>query len=163
MSVTPAGMPAEGSPAPDFALADKDGTTHTLQSFNGRWLVLYFYPRANTPGCTPEGKDFTDLLPRFEALGCTVAGVSPDSLKSLCNFAQKQELAVTLLSDKEKDAASAYGVYRMKKSYGKESPGIVRSTFLIDPAGILRRVWSPVTVDGHAAAVLDALELLADS
>jgi peroxiredoxin Q/BCP len=75
MSVTPAGMPAEGSPAPDFALADKDGTTHTLQSFNGRWLVLYFYPRANTPGCTREGKDFTDLLPRFEALGCTVAGV----------------------------------------------------------------------------------------
>lgn len=159
MTTSPDNLPQEGAPAPDFALQDKDDSVVTLNSFAGKWLVLYFYPRANTPGCTREGKEFTDLLPRFHALGCEVAGVSPDSLKALCNFATKQQLEVMLLSDKEKDCASAYGVYRMKKSYGKESMGVVRSTFLIDPQGIIRKVWSPVKVDGHVQDVLDVLEI----
>ncbi|MFV0422192.1 peroxiredoxin [Oleidesulfovibrio sp.] len=159
MTTTPHSMPQEGTLAPDFALEDKDGNVVTLKSFSGKWLVLYFYPRANTPGCTREGKEFTEMLPRFKALGCEVAGVSPDSLKALCNFAAKQELQVMLLSDKEKDCASAYGVYRMKKSYGKESMGVVRSTFLIDPQGIISRIWSPVKLEGHVQEVLDTLEV----
>lgn len=144
--------------APDITLTEAGGDQRPLASWRGSWVVLYFYPKASTPGCTREARDFTDHKAAFAAEGCIIAGVSPDSTKALCTFISRQELEVTLLSDRERAAARAYGAFGIKKMYGKEVEGIIRSTYLIDPAGVVRRVWSPVKVDGHAEEVLAALK-----
>ena len=134
------------------------GTTGTLADHAGRWLVLYFYPKDSTPGCTTEGNDFNALLPAFARAGARVLGVSRDSLKSHANFIARQGFGFDLASDPEGTLCEAFGVIQPKKLYGREYVGIVRSTFLIDPDGVIRETWQPVRVPGHAQAVLDALQ-----
>ena len=139
-------------------LALGDGATISLADFKGRWLVLYFYPKDDTPGCTTEGLDFNALLSQFHEFGADVLGVSKDSVKSHANFAARQGFKFPLVSDADEKLCRAFGVIQMKKLYGREHEGIVRSTFLIDPDGRIARVWQPVKVAGHAQAVLDALK-----
>lgn len=139
-------------------LALGDGTTTTLADFKGRWLVLYFYPKDNTPGCTTEGLDFNALLPKFDKLSADVLGVSKDSVKSHANFCAKQGFKFGLVSDADEKLCRAFSVIQMKKLYGREYEGIVRSTFLIDPDGRIAHIWQPVKVKDHAQAVIDALK-----
>ena len=143
-------------------LALGDGSTATLADFAGRWIVLYFYPKDSTPGCTTEGLDFQSLLPKFRKLDADVVGVSRDSVKSHANFCAKQGYTFPLVSDGDETLCRAFGVIQMKKLYGREFEGIVRSTFLIDPQGKVAQVWQPVKVAGHAQAVLDALKARAN-
>ncbi|RMG67062.1 MAG: peroxiredoxin [Calditrichaeota bacterium] len=147
-----------GMPAPDFVLKDASETSVQLSSYRGRWVVLYFYPRDNTSGCTLEAIDFTRALPEFEKLNAVVLGVSPDSCLSHQKFARKHDLRVTLLSDPDHQALEAYGVWQKKRQYGREYFGVVRSTFLIDPEGVVREVWRNVRVKGHVEAVLNRLK-----
>ena len=142
----------------NLPLALSSGDTAKLSDFAGQWLVLYFYPRDSTPGCTTEGNDFNALLPKFRKLGATVLGVSRDSLKSHQNFCAKQGFRFDLVSDADEKLCNAFGVIKPKKLYGREFIGIERSTFLIDPAGRVVEAWRPVKVPGHAQAVLDALK-----
>ncbi len=146
-----------GDIAPAFSLPNQDNVEISLRDLEGKWVVLYFYPKDNTPGCTSEACDFTESLPVFEDLNAVILGISPDSPKSHQNFILKQNLEITLLSDEAKEVAQNYGVWQMKKNYGKEYMGIVRSTFLIDPAGKIAQVWSNVKVKEHAKAVKEAL------
>lgn len=146
-----------GSPAPDFTLPRDGGGELTLSALRPKAVVLYFYPRDDTPGCTTEAIAFTALLARFEAAGAVVLGVSKDSVAKHDKFRDKHGLAVTLLADEAGAVCEAYGVWVEKTMYGKTSMGIERSTFLIDPAGIVRAVWRKVKVEGHAEAVLEAL------
>lgn len=147
-----------GDRIPDLPLALSSGTAATLSGYAGQWLVLYFYPKDSTPGCTTEGLDFNALLPRFQRTGAAVLGVSRDSLKSHRNFCAKQGFRFDLVSDADGVVCDAFGVVQPKKLYGREYLGIVRSTFLIDPAGVVYEKWQPVKVPGHAQAVLDALK-----
>lgn len=148
-----------GSKAPDFRLLDSGNEWRTLADFAGRWLALYFYPKDNTSGCTTEALEFTALLPRFRELNAEVAGVSKDSATSHANFIEKHNLDVILLSDPTTETLAAYGAWRLKKMYGKESMGVVRSTALIDPEGVVRAVWPKVAKGaGHAEKVLQALQ-----
>ena len=147
-----------GDSVPDLPLALSAGGTHRLSDWRGRWLVLYFYPKDSTPGCTTEGLDFNALLPRLQALDADVLGVSKDSLKSHCNFRAKQGFAFDLVSDADGAVCAAFGVVKPKKLYGREYVGIERSTFLIGPDGRVARAWRAVRVPGHAQAVVDALE-----
>ena len=142
----------------NLPLALSSGETAKLSDFAGQWLVLYFYPKDSTPGCTTEGNDFNALLPKFRKLGATVLGVSRDSLKSHQNFCAKQGFRFDLVSDADEKLCNAFGVIKPKKLYGREFIGIERSTFLIDPAGRVVETWRPVKVPGHAQAVLDALK-----
>ena len=135
-----------------------DGSTTTLADYKGRWLVVYFYPKDSTPGCTTEGLDFNALLPKFHKLGADVLGVSKASVKSHANFSTKQGFNFGLVSDTDEKICRAFGVIQMKKLYGREYEGIVRITFLIDPDGRIAQVWQPVKVKDHAEAVLDALK-----
>lgn len=139
-------------------LALSSGETASLKDFAGQWLVLYFYPKDSTPGCTTEGIDFNALLPKFGKLGATVLGVSRDSLKSHQNFCAKQGFRFDLVSDADEALCNAFGVIKPKKLYGREYVGVERSTFLIDPKGVVAQSWRPVKVPGHAQAVLDALK-----
>ena len=142
----------------NLPLALSSGDAAKLSDFAGQWLVLYFYPKDSTPGCTTEGNDFNALLPKFRKLGATVLGVSRDSLKSHQNFCAKQGFAFPLASDPDERLCKAFDVIRPKKLYGREFIGIERSTFLVDPAGRVVEAWRPVKVPGHAQAVLDALK-----
>lgn len=152
-------MPSIGDRVPDLPLALASGDAATLGTHAaGNWLVLYFYPKDSTPGCTTEGNDFNALLPAFKRAGAKVLGVSRDSLKSHANFIARQGFGFDLASDPEGTLCEAFGVIQPKKLYGREYVGIVRSTFLIDPDGTLRQAWQPVKVPGHAQAVLDALK-----
>ena len=146
-----------GQKAPDFSLPDENGNLLSLQDFNGKILVLYFYPKDSTPGCTTEAKDFTAYKPEFEAEGAIIVGASKDSLKRHQNFINKQELEISLLSDEEGLLCEAYGVWILKKLYGREYMGIERATFLIDGNGIIRNIWHKIKVKGHAQAVLEAV------
>ena len=139
-------------------LALSDDSTATLDDYAGKWLVLYFYPKDSTPGCTVEGNDFNALLPRFRKLGAEVLGVSRDSLKSHANFCDKQGFEFQLVSDPDETLCRAFDVIKPKKLYGREFIGVERSTFLIDPAGVVRAAWRKVKVGGHADAVLDTLK-----
>jgi peroxiredoxin Q/BCP len=139
-------------------LALSDGSTGKLADHAGRWLVLYFYPKDSTPGCTTEGLEFNALLPKFAKLGCDVLGVSRDSVKSHQNFCAKQGFRFPLVSDGDEALCNAFGVIQEKNMYGKKVLGIVRSTFLIDPEGRIAAEWRGVKVAGHAQAVLDALK-----
>ena len=138
-------------------LALSGGTTAALADYAGKWLVLYFYPKDSTPGCTTEGLDFNALLPKFRKLGAEVLGASRDSVKSHDNFRAKQGFRFPLASDADEALCRAFGVIQPKKLYGREFIGVVRSTFLIGPDGVLRREWRGVKVPGHAEAVLEAL------
>ena len=142
----------------NLPLALSSGETAKLADFAGQWLVLYFYPKDSTPGCTTEGNDFNALLPKFRKLGATVLGVSRDSLKSHQNFCAKQGFRFDLVSDADEKLCNAFGVIKPKKLYGREFIGIERSTFLVDPDGRVAEAWRPVKVPGHAQAVLDALK-----
>ena len=147
-----------GDRIPDLPLALSSGKHTSLGGYAGNWLVLYFYPKDSTPGCTTEGLDFNALLPKFKRAGAQVLGVSRDSLKSHQNFCSKQGFKFDLVSDGDEAVCNAFGVIQPKKLYGREYVGIVRSTFLIDPDGVIRQKWQPVKVPGHAQAVLDALK-----
>jgi len=146
-----------GSPAPDFSLPDASGNMVSLSTFRGSWLILYFYPRDNTSGCTLEAVDFTDRVNDFKTLRASILGISPDTVDSHRKFIEKQGLGITLLSDSDRRVVKEYGVWQIKKLYGKESYGVVRSTFLIDPEGIIRQVWEKVKVNGHADEVMESL------
>ncbi|MDQ3205997.1 MAG: peroxiredoxin [Pseudomonadota bacterium] len=142
----------------DLTLALSGGRSATFEDFRGGWLVLYFYPKDSTPGCTTEGRDFSALLPRFAAVGANVLGASRDSLRSHQNFRAKQDFAFELISDPDETLCKAFGVIREKNMYGRKVMGIERSTFLIAPDGVIEQSWRPVKVPGHAQAVLDALQ-----
>jgi peroxiredoxin Q/BCP len=153
----PATRLAVGDRAPEFTLAADDGQTYALKDLRGRRVVLYFYPRDATPGCTTEACDFRDRQPAFAGAGATVFGVSGDDLKSHARFRSKHALSFPLLSDPDHAVATAYGAYGEKVLYGKKSVGILRSTFVIGPDGAVEAVWQPVKVPGHAEAVLAAV------
>lgn len=149
-----------GDYAPDLELPDSDGKIVTLKALKGRWVVLYFYPKDLTSGCTIEALDFTFEKAGFDAEGAVVLGVSADSRESHLKFREKNHLKHTLLSDIEKQALETYSVWQTKKLYGREFKGIVRTTFLIDPKGFVVYIWSKVKVEGHAEAVLNKLKEL---
>ena len=146
----------------EFTLSGIDGNgaerEFSLKDFKGKTIVLYFYPKDNTPGCTTEACDFRDNMARILKTGSVVLGVSPDSVKSHLNFREKHGLSFPLLSDPEKKTAAAYGAYGEKKMYGKTVMGIIRSTFVIDPSGRVKALWRGVKVAGHVDEVLEALK-----
>lgn len=146
-----------GSNAPAFSLPGDDGKTHSLAQHKGKAVVVYFYPRDDTPGCTVEACEFRDSMNRVKKAGAVVYGVSKDSLKSHDRFKAKYNLNFTLLSDEDLKVHRAYGAYGKKVMYGKEVDGVIRSTFLVGPDGKLARVWPRVKVAGHVDAVLEAL------
>ena len=150
-------MPAPGDPAPDFSLLDDRGIVHRLSERRGRWTVVYFYPKDDTPGCTTEACQFRDAGATFADEDAEVWGISPDGAGSHARFRAKFDLPFTLLSDEDHAVAEAYGAWTLKKSYGRESMGIQRSTFLVDPDGRIAHAWPKVSADGHAAEVADAL------
>ena len=150
-------MLTTGTPAPDFTLPRDGGDAVTLSDLRGQNVVLYFYPKDNTPGCTTEALEFTALADAFAAKNTRVFGISKDSVKKHENFCAKYDLGVPLLSDAEGKVCEDYGVWQEKKNYGKTYMGIVRSTFLIDETGVITRVWDKVKAKGHAAEVLEAL------
>ena len=149
-----------GQAVPDFSAGATGDRTVCLPELRGRPVVLYFYPKDNTPGCTAEGQQFRDLHERFAALNVAVFGVSRDSLRSHENFRAKYGFPFPLLADVDETLCRLFEVIKLKRNYGKEALGVERSTFLIDANGVLRREWRKVKVDGHAAAVLAAVEAL---
>ncbi|WP_438431366.1 thioredoxin-dependent thiol peroxidase [Gorillibacterium sp. sgz500922] len=152
-----------GKPAPEFELPNAAGETVRLSDFRGRSVVLYFYPKDMTPGCTTEACDFRDRHGEFEGLNAVVVGVSADPARSHARFADKYGLPFVLLSDETHEAAKAYDVWKLKKNYGREYEGIERSTFLIGEDGTLLREWRKVKVAGHADAALEDLKERADA
>ena len=155
-------MPAitEGTKATAFDMATADGGRVSLDAQKGRKVVLYFYPKADTPGCTTESQDFSALVADFEQIGTTVIGVSRDPVKKLDRFKAKHDLKVVLASDEPEDVTEAFGVWVEKTLYGRAYMGIERATFLIDGTGVVRRVWRKVSVKNHAAEVLAATRSL---
>lgn len=147
-------MPAVGSVAPDFTLEDQDGVSHTLSSYQGKHVLLYFYPKDDTPGCTKEACAIRDAWPDFKKVDAVVFGISADSVASHKKFAEKFGLPFTLLADPEKKAVSAYGVWGLKKFMGREYEGITRTSFLISPDGTIKKVYENVKPEQHAAEVL---------
>ncbi|HVW25852.1 MAG TPA: thioredoxin-dependent thiol peroxidase [Polyangiaceae bacterium] len=145
-----------GDSVPDVELVDQDGNAFSLGSLRGQSYVLYFYPKDDTPGCTREACGFRDDIGKFEGANVRVVGVSPDKPESHVRFRDKYGLPFTLLSDVEKTAANAFGVWVKKQNYGREYMGIQRSTFLVDESGKVKKIWRNVKVDGHSQAVLDA-------
>ena len=152
-------IPQVGQTAPDFIAQDQNGDRLSLNDKKGRWVILYFYPKDNTPGCTTEAKDFTEYQTQFQELGADIIGVSPDSAKSHCKFIDKHNLSLQLLSDPEHNIIEAYGAWRLKKFMGKEHMGVVRSTFLIAPDGKIAQVWDKVRVKAHVEKVLQELKV----
>ena len=147
----------EGERAPDFSMATDDGGKVSLKSLKGKNVVLYFYPKDDTPGCTKEACAFRDNLPDFSKVKATVIGVSKDSVESHQKFKKKYALPFPLASDPDKKVIKAYGVWKKKSLYGREFMGIERSTFLIDAKGVVRKIWRKVKVGGHADEVLESL------
>jgi len=147
-------MLEKGAPAPDFNLLDQDGKTHNLAEYKGKWVVLYFYPKDDTPGCTTEACNFRDNLPKFHGLDAEIIGISKDSVQSHQKFAKKYDLPFIILSDKDGKVCELYGVWREKSMYGKTYMGIVRSSFLIEPQGIIAKVYPKVNVKEHADELL---------
>ena len=149
-----------GAQVEDFCLPNQDEEEICFRDIKGRWIVLYFYPKDNTPGCTTEACDFTAALPDFDDLSAIVLGVKPSSIQKHRNFIEKQALKITLLADEEKTLCNSFGVWQLKKFMGKEYMGVVRSTFIIDPAGNIAAVWNKVKVKGHVEEVKAKLEEL---
>lgn len=146
-----------GTPAPDFTLEDQSGSSHTLSEQRGKWVVVYFYPKDDTPGCTKEACSFRDALPRFQDIGAMVYGVSADDRGSHEKFARKYDLNFPLLVDPEKRVLNAYGAYGEKSMYGKKYMGVLRVTYLVDPEGKVARVWPKVKPEDHADEVRAAI------
>jgi len=149
-----------GMKAPEFCLPNQDDIEICSRDLKGKWVVLYFYPKDNTPGCTTEACEFTEAAPDFFALNAVILGVSPDSTKKHRNFIEKKDLGITLLSDESTEMMQEWGVWQLKKNYGREYMGVVRSTFIIDPEGIVRAKWEKVRVKEHVAKVKEELEKL---
>lgn len=150
-------IPTPGTPAPDFALPDETGTVRRLSDFRGQTIVLYFYPKDDTPGCTTEACNFRDDYSAYEQAGVTILGVSPDSPKSHAKFKQKFQLPFSLLADEDHAVCEAYGVWGQKKFMGKEYMGVLRTTFIIDPEGKIKKVFENVKPAEHSAEVLAAI------
>jgi peroxiredoxin Q/BCP len=150
----------EGKKAPGFSLQDQDGTGVALSDFEGSWVVLYFYPKDDTPGCTIEACEFTDGIQDFEGLNAVVLGCSPDSPEQHRKFIAKHELSVRLLSDPDHGVMEAYGAWGEKNMYGKITVGVIRSTVIIDPKGVVAHRWKRVKAKGHALKVRERLEQL---
>ncbi|MCK4285324.1 MAG: thioredoxin-dependent thiol peroxidase [Candidatus Lokiarchaeota archaeon] len=146
-----------GVNAPKFCLLDKDNQEVCLEDFKGKFIVLYFYPKDNTPGCTIEAIGFTGILSKLQKLNAVVVGISPDSPESHAKFIEKNNLKVTLLSDVEKKVIKEYGKWAKKKFRGKEYMGVVRSTFLLNPDGVIVHIWPKVSVKGHPEDVQNIL------
>lgn len=146
-----------GDKAPKFSLPDTNENEISSGDFSGKWLILYFYPKDNTSGCTAEAIDFTANLRDFQKLNAVVLGVSPDSCNSHQKFTRKHDLKVNLLSDPEKRVLQVYGVWQEKSLYGKKYMGVVRTTYLVDPNGKIAAIWPKVKVKGHAEEVLGKL------
>jgi thioredoxin-dependent peroxiredoxin len=151
---------SEGDKAPAFKLPTGSGETVTLSSLKGKKVVLYFYPKDDTSGCTKEAIAFNGLRKTFEAEGAVIVGVSPDSAESHAKFSKKYDLSFTLLADETKEMLEAYGVWTEKSMYGRKYMGVERTTILIDATGKIARIWNKVKVDGHAEAVLAAVKEL---
>jgi len=150
-------MLKEGDKAPDIKLESDSGEPFKLSSLKGKKVVLYFYPKADTPGCTVEACEFRDDTKKFVKKNAVIVGISPDAVKSQAKFKNKFELPFTLLCDVDKEAANAYGVYQEKNMYGKKVMGIVRTTFIIDEDGRIAKIFPKVKAQGHAEQVLAAL------
>ncbi|MBU1668046.1 thioredoxin-dependent thiol peroxidase [bacterium] len=146
-----------GDAIPEFCLPNQDEEEICFRDIKGRWAVIYFYPKDNTPGCTTEACDFTAALPDFTGLKAIILGVSPDSPKKHRNFIEKKELKITLLADEEKELCKSFGMWQLKKFMGREYMGVVRSTFLIAPDGTLAYKWEKVKVKNHVAEVKEKL------
>jgi len=147
--------------APQFCLPNQDEVEICLRDLEGKWIVLYFYPKDNTPGCTTEACEFTEAAPDFSDLDAIIIGVSADSTKKHRNFIEKKDLGITLLSDEDTSMMQEYGVWQMKKNYGKEYMGIVRTTLIINPEGIVKAVFEKVRVKDHVSKVKAELARLA--
>jgi len=146
-----------GTSAPDFTLTDQNGKKVTLSKLKGSPVVLYFYPKDDTPGCTKEACGFRDAFADYKRAGATILGVSPDSMESHTKFAKKFDLPFALLADADRKVCEAYGVWKEKSMYGKKFMGVERTTFVIDAKGVVRSVFPRVKVDGHVSAVLEAV------
>lgn len=149
-----------GDVAPEFCLPNQDDIEICSRDLKGKWIVLYFYPKDSTPGCTTEACEFTEAAPDFSDLDAIILGVSADSTKKHRSFIEKQNLGITLLSDEDTTMMQKYGVWQLKKNYGKEYMGIVRTTFIIDPQGVVQAIWDKVKVKEHVAKVKEELEKL---
>jgi peroxiredoxin Q/BCP len=160
MTKAESGIPAEGAKAPAFELIAGDGSKVKLSGFKGKPVVLYFYPKDDTPGCTIEAKEFRDAVPEFTKRGAIVLGVSPDDTASHCKFTDKYDLNFPLLADTDHAVAEKYGLWVEKSMYGKKYWGVQRATFLIDGEGIVAKSWPKVKPEGHAEEVLDAVSAL---
>ena len=147
-------------PIPDFELPSTSNKTFRLSAASGKNLVIYFYPKDNTPGCTTEGQDFRDAYPEFAKLDCDIVGISRDSIKSHENFKTKMDFPFELLSDADETACKLFDVMKMKNMYGKQVRGIERSTFVVDAKGVLRKEWRGVKIPGHVQEVLEFAKAL---
>lgn len=147
-------LPKVGTKAKNFTLPDQEGVLHDLKNYLGKWAILYFYPKDDTPGCTVEACQFRDTFPKFKRSQAVVLGVSVDAVKKHAKFATKYELPFTLLSDEEKKVVELYGVWAKKKFMGREYMGILRTTFLINPVGKIAKIYENVKPSGHAEEVL---------
>ncbi|MBS3147465.1 thioredoxin-dependent thiol peroxidase [Candidatus Woesearchaeota archaeon] len=152
-------MMKEGEKSIDFSLPNQDGKDVSLKDFKGKWLVLYFYPKDDTPGCTIEAIDFTRLIGEFEKKNAAVIGISPDDARSHCNFQEKHRLKITLLSDPSHKTLEKFGVWKEKSMYGRKYMGVERTTVLIDPKGVIKKVWNKVSVTDHAKDVLGSVSV----
>jgi len=151
-------MPQEGKKAPNFKLKDQTGKTISLDDYKGKKVVLYFYPKDNTSGCTKEACNFRDEFPKFNNLDAVILGISPDSVESNKKFITKYNLPFTLLSDEEKKVLEKYDVWKEKNMYGIKYMGVVRTTYIIDENGIIKKIFPKVKVEGHNAEILEALK-----
>ncbi len=149
-------MVENGKPAPDFTLVDQQGNSVTLSKLKGSPIVLYFYPKDDTPGCTKEACAFRDAISDYQAAGAKILGVSPDAVASHARFVKKYELPFPLLADTDHSVCELFGVWKEKSMYGKKYMGVERTTFVIDGKGIVRQIFSKVKVEGHASAVLES-------
>ncbi len=147
-------LPQTGSPAPEFTLPDQEGKEHSLADYRGRWVLLYFYPKDDTPGCTKEACAIRDAFPQFGKGKAVILGISPDSVKSHAKFAEKYALPFTILADEGRQAIDAYGVWGPKKFMGREYEGVLRTSFLINPEGKIEKVYENVKPEVHADEVL---------
>jgi thioredoxin-dependent peroxiredoxin len=146
--------------APDFSLPDQNSITHTLKEYKGKWIIVYFYPKDDTPGCTKEACGFRDSFTAYAKAGIPVIGISKDSVASHKKFAEKYKLPFTLLSDESKETITAFGAWGEKKFMGKTFEGILRKTYIIDPEGTIRKTYDKVTPATHAAEILSDLQQL---
>jgi peroxiredoxin Q/BCP len=151
-------LPQSGDPAPDFEALTNSGESIKLSNFQGKYVVLYFYPRADTPGCTKEACGFRDEYSAYKKRGVVLLGVSPDTVKKQANFKNKFELPFTLIADEEHNISDLYGVWGLKKFMGREYEGVHRTTFLIDKEGVIKQVFEKVKPETHSAEILVALD-----